>query len=1140
MYKLKCTDFPWDKFNLTTGAYRLGSSKDNEIVLENSSVAEHHCEIVVTGSTMTLRDLSSSHETYVNEQKVDYTFIKLGDRLRLGLLEMLLEEDAPVVAAAETPPSAAPAQAAAARAPSVGQRPGKAWGAFAKTALTYALLLLGVGAILVLVSTRWSSSGRTPRPAQAGRSGEKPDPKKEAATPGPGEKGDPEAETADEPREKFSPKETKRAPHLDVAAAQAEIHARHYDRAEPFLHRALQNQQSSLGPEHADVAKTASALGNVYHNLGRHGDAEPFLELALTNTQKLRGPEHPETAAALSDLGEVQLASGQTAKAAPLLERALAIREKELPESEELAESLNNVAALQAAQGNQAKAKQMMERAANLLEKSLDPKDPRVAQALDNLAEINRATGDPAKAEPILQRALKMKERSLDKKDPSIAKTLNALATAQAAKGDLQKAEPNAQRALQIAEKAFGPEDLNTAKALSNLAKIEQKMGQSAKASPHFQRAAKIAEQALGPDHPRTIASLEQAAAISDCQGDKTKGPDLARKSLRAKQRLMTALVWYATSDQRLAYRDLANPYTLAVSLKDPQELALSVLRYKGVMVDSLLEDRLLDRAGRKGDNRDLIDKLRATRDGLAQLAFDIPKDSEAKTQENHRSDMQTLATYLTMLQSGLEKLIPGFGGAIRALNVNPDQVKWGLPDQGALLELFRYTRCGGENQRELCYGAVIFVLNAGPAWVSLGPADAIEKSILEYQKALEQTEARSSRPATPTAGARDGAPPAPAADPVSGPLRNLYQRLWEPLEPLLPRNAQSVFISPDGALNLVPFAALLDSSNRFLALRHSIRYLSSGRDLIGAKKAPRQGSMLIFANPDFAAAPAPAGPASNTNSAPVNELDRQDLQTLQLPALASAAEPTAALEVQLRKWEWPLSLYSGTEAAENQLALINSPRILHLATRSFFLSEGPRDSAADDRANPLGLEPFDEPSGANPPTPGGLMPESARLLGGSGPKRNPTQRNGVALSGAQTTLKAWGRGENPAPDNDGIITADELSTHKLEGTELVVLSNCDTGIGTVRAGEGILTLRRAFQRAGAENLLMTVRPVPEEEAAKFLEDFYERFRTLGNAPQALAEVQREWLVRLEKERGLSAAVRIAGTYVLSSRGPFK
>ena len=79
--------------------------------------------------------------------------------------------------------------------------------------------------------------------------------------------------------------------------------------------------------------------------------------------------------------------------------------------------------------------------------------------------------------------------------------------------------------------------------------------------------------------------------------------------------------------------------------------------------------------------------------------------------------------------------------------------------------------------------------------------------------------------------------------------------------------------------------------------------------------------------------------------------------------------------------------------------------------------------------------------------------------------------------------------------------------------------------------------LRRGFIQAGAQNLLMTLWPISDEMTVQIMLDFYEAADKTHNAPEALAEVQRDWLVKLRKERGLLDAFRLAGPFIMSSQG---
>ncbi|HEC85615.1 MAG: hypothetical protein DRR19_02470 [Candidatus Parabeggiatoa sp. nov. 1] len=158
----------------------------------------------------------------------------------------------------------------------------------------------------------------------------------------------------------------------------------------------------------------------------------------------------------------------------------------------------------------------------------------------------------------------------------------------------------------------------------------------------------------------------------------------------------------------------------------------------------------------------------------------------------------------------------------------------------------------------------------------------------------------------------------------------------------------------------------------------------------------------------------------------------------------------------------------------------------------------------------------------------------------------NPRHRSFLALAGAQITLDAWNKGEDFPLENDGILTANEISSLNLNGTWLTMFSACETGRGEGRVGEGVLGLRRGFVRAGTQNLLMTLWSVKDnlEEIRQFEREFYQRAMTSKNAPKALNDVQRQWLPQIWEDGGvlddvepLLDAVRLIGPFVMSFQG---
>jgi CHAT domain-containing protein len=97
----------------------------------------------------------------------------------------------------------------------------------------------------------------------------------------------------------------------------------------------------------------------------------------------------------------------------------------------------------------------------------------------------------------------------------------------------------------------------------------------------------------------------------------------------------------------------------------------------------------------------------------------------------------------------------------------------------------------------------------------------------------------------------------------------------------------------------------------------------------------------------------------------------------------------------------------------------------------------------------------------------------------------NPLLFSGLAFAGANRRAAA------SLEEEDGILTAEEVAALNLEGVEWAVLSACNTGLGTVAAGEGVLGLRRAFQVAGVRTVIMSLWSVEDRAARQWMEALY-------------------------------------------------
>ena len=147
--------------------------------------------------------------------------------------------------------------------------------------------------------------------------------------------------------------------------------------------------------------------------------------------------------------------------------------------------------------------------------------------------------------------------------------------------------------------------------------------------------------------------------------------------------------------------------------------------------------------------------------------------------------------------------------------------------------------------------------------------------------------------------------------------------------------------------------------------------------------------------------------------------------------------------------------------------------RVLHLATHGFFMS----GTCSDGPSGTRGI--------------GGLA-----KAGGTPSIDNPLLLSGLALAGANRRASAG------ADEDDGILTAEEVASLNLEGVEWAVLSACDTGVGEIKAGEGVFGLRRAFQVAGARTVVMSLWSVDDQATRAWMRALYEgRFQKKLSLP---------------------------------------
>jgi CHAT domain-containing protein len=290
-----------------------------------------------------------------------------------------------------------------------------------------------------------------------------------------------------------------------------------------------------------------------------------------------------------------------------------------------------------------------------------------------------------------------------------------------------------------------------------------------------------------------------------------------------------------------------------------------------------------------------------------------------------------------------------------------------------------------------------------------------------------------------------------------SGNARELGRLLLNPLAVRLSR-VRHIIVAPDGELWLLPFAALQDATGTPLLARADVTVTEHAFDLASSPGAAAAATQpLVIADPAFR-----KGPPTTTEPS-----------FAQLPGARDEGVAVAAL--------LGTPCYTGDEATDVLVRQARSPRVLHLATHGFALPD--RRPGGIEWVGSEGLHGFALLANAN----------------------DPDLRAGLALAGAAD----WAaHGERLPEPGDGLLLASDIAELNLEGTALVVLSACETGMGQVAAGDATWSLARSFRKAGARVVVMSLWRVSDQSTRSLMEIFYRRFLNGDPPAQALRHAQ--------------------------------
>jgi CHAT domain-containing protein/tetratricopeptide (TPR) repeat protein len=851
--------------------------------------------------------------------------------------------------------------------------------------------------------------------------------------------------------------------------------------------RALAVAERTLRSDHPATARLLRDLADAERDLGDLAKARSLLERALAIAERNFPPSHQDIGRFLNDLAGPTLLLGEYLEARRLYERALRIFEANFGLWHDLvATAAYNLALVDARLGDYPSARRELQRARATWERVFNRHHPFVAVALIANAEVLREEGKAAEGLPFLERALAIRERSLGPGHRLVARTLADLAATLMQVGRIQRAETLTARALEIWGQLNEPDARDLAVILALHADLQMTRGRTVAARPYYERALAIREKVFGRSHPM-FAEIQIGLAVALAKLDEGHlALDAAEGAETTAREHLRLMLRYLPERQSLSYaasRPRGLDLVLSLSGQAPEATAIGfdgVIRSRALVLDEMAA-RHDSRRTPWDDSASLRAQLAAARQRLANLIVrgpgQLPPDRYIALVEQARGESERV-------ERTLAEQSATFRAEMTRAQLGLDQIKASLSADSALVSFVRYERTlfgepapnirsRSSSRTITSYLAFVLRPDRSPVAVALGPARAIDSLVSKWRADI-------------AAGASSIAAHASSAAPSARVSGTALRRLvWDPLADHL-RGIGRVFVVPDGTLSLVPLVALpVGQRSHLLEEAPVVHYLSAERDLVPSfdeRSTVHRGLLAVgapaFDDPRlFSAAgnrtiPTSNSPAGLTGSVRAAGSGCGSFQAVKFEPLNGTLQEVRELS----------ALWTAASTADGNMLRVLTGRdagetvfkqeahrygVLHLATHGFFL--GDSCSAA--------------PSGTR--AVGGLSTASTASSAATRAD-NPLLLSGLALAGANRRAAA-----GPEED-DGILTAEEVTSLDLGGVQWAVLSACDTGVGEVKAGEGVFGLRRAFQVAGARTIIMSLWSVDDQAARAWMRALYE------------------------------------------------
>jgi CHAT domain-containing protein/Tfp pilus assembly protein PilF len=874
-----------------------------------------------------------------------------------------------------------------------------------------------------------------------------------------------------------------------------------YDEALSYHAKALAIRKPNIQIEPLLVAASYNNIGAVYLTVCQYQKALELFQQSLMLRQKALGDTHHLVGASLNNIGMLYDRQGQHEQALAYHQQALAIRKRVFgPTHSAVAHSYNNIANSLLDEHRNSEAITYYELALSILQQNLGRQHPDVAAGYNNIANAYQKIGQYSKALEYYQNALSIRELALGKEHPDVAMSNFGIGVLLNHQGEYWLANQYLQQALENLKHTFGDQHPTVASCQTSLGMNYMAQKQPIAAIAYFQQALQgfmpYLNQQLDPslftNSPEvlnhTLPKMAMALQQRNSPGDDTR----ALATVRLADKLIDSLRRaYTFENDKLQLGEDANRlYQIAIDVakwnnKDEEALYFSEKSKAMVLAQSLNEAAALQLGGIPDSLLAKDKELRTLVASYTKASIDeelkCPKCDSSKLQ-NIKNGLFTYQQQQSALQARMESEFPQyFALKYKETKISVQAIQQGFLSDNPNTAILEYL-LGDSVLYAFCIIRDSYHFHRQRLDTTrFKNTNALQLEIKKLNRAL--SDARLYLDPTSV---------------IAQPASLLYHYLIAPFEQHI--KGKDLVIIPDGELFKIPFEVLVKPSSNlesitkwqelpYLLLKHPINYHYSAHLLVEDwqkhQRQPTQSSGLLA-------------------FAPLFEQTNADFQCDKwLDAAVYASQPIAQQPPQLKAFIGNLSTCAPLPGTEREVKAIYELFSQQNQPAKYYLN----DQANESMVKSMNLKPYKYLHFATHGLVDENRPTQSCLILAQNPTPNPSP-NGEENPTPNPSPNGEG---SSTPNFDNLLTSSEMYGLELDA-ELVVLSACQTGKGTLKAGEGIIGLTRGLLYAGARNLLVSQWNVNDASTAELMTKFYSKVLAGQSNRQALREAKLELL----------------------------